>query len=63
MALTQLGRCLGRSHPWVSKVQNGERRLDVIEFVAELSGELALQPGRVLGTLMSTSLSAVSLRC
>lgn len=29
---TQLGRRLGRSQPWVSKVETGERRLDVIEF-------------------------------
>jgi transcriptional regulator with XRE-family HTH domain len=47
---TELGRRLGRSQPWVSKVENGERRLDVIEF-AHLCRELKLQPGRVLGRL------------
>jgi transcriptional regulator with XRE-family HTH domain len=46
----ELGRRLGRSQPWVSKVENGERRLDVLEF-AELCGELNLRPGRVLGNL------------
>jgi transcriptional regulator with XRE-family HTH domain len=47
---TELARRLGRSQPWVSKVETGERRLDVIEF-AQLCRELNLRPGRVLGNL------------
>lgn len=45
-----LGRRLGRSQPWVSKIETGERRLDVVEF-AHLCRELNLQPGRVLARL------------
>ena len=58
---TELGRRLGRSQPWVSKVETGERRLDVIEFV-ELCEELNLQPGRVPGNLIRVSRSAKRLR-
>jgi transcriptional regulator with XRE-family HTH domain len=47
---TELGLRLGRSQPWISNIERGERRLDVIEF-AELCRELNLQPGRVLGKL------------
>ena len=47
---TELGRRLRRSQPWVSNIERGERRLDVIEFT-ELCRELKLQPGRVLGRL------------
>ena len=46
----QLGRRLGRSQPWVSKVETGDLRLDAIEF-AQWCRELGLQPGRVLGRL------------
>ena len=47
---TELARRIRRSQPWISKVETGDRRLDVIEF-AELCRELKLQPGRVLGRL------------
>lgn len=47
---TVLARRLGVSQSWVSKVETGERRLDVIEF-AQLCRELKLRPGRVLGKL------------
>lgn len=47
---TELGRRLGRSQSWVSNVERGERRLEVIEF-AQLCRELKVQPGRIIGRL------------
>ena len=47
---TELGRRVGRSQTWVSNIERGERRLEVIEF-AQLCRELNVQPGRVLGRL------------
>jgi transcriptional regulator with XRE-family HTH domain len=47
---TELAHRMGRSQSWVSNIERGERRLEVIEF-AQLCRELRLQPGRVLGRL------------
>lgn len=52
LGLTQkeVARRLGRGQSWLSKIEIGERRMDVIEF-ARLCKVLDLGPGRVIGQL------------
>lgn len=46
----ELARRLGRHQSFVSKYERGERRIDVIEFIA-LAKALNLDPGKVIGRL------------
>jgi transcriptional regulator with XRE-family HTH domain len=48
----QLASALNRPQSFIAKVENGERRLDVIEF-AHLARLLSLDPADVLGAVMS----------
>jgi transcriptional regulator with XRE-family HTH domain len=50
--LTQatLSKRLGRPQSFVAKVENGERRVDVLEFV-RYAMALGLQPAKLLGKL------------
>lgn len=48
---TQLAESLGKPQSFVAKVENGERRLDVIEF-ATISCLLSLDPAEVLNAVM-----------
>ncbi|EAP9194290.1 helix-turn-helix transcriptional regulator [Salmonella enterica] len=43
----QLAKALGRPQSFVAKVENGERRLDIIEF-AHIAHLLSLDPADVL---------------
>ncbi|PLR37907.1 XRE family transcriptional regulator [Chimaeribacter californicus] len=47
----QLASALSRPQSFIAKVENGERRLDVIEF-AHLARLLSLNPADVLGAVM-----------
>jgi transcriptional regulator with XRE-family HTH domain len=47
----ELARRLGRSHSFVGKVESGERRLDVLEFV-ELAGALGVDPRKLIGQIL-----------
>jgi hypothetical protein len=47
---TALARKLGRHQSFVSKFENGERRLDVIEFL-DVARALSLDPVRVIAEL------------
>ncbi|EHO4299086.1 helix-turn-helix transcriptional regulator [Salmonella enterica] len=47
----QLAEALGRPQSFVAKVENGERRLDIIEF-AHIAHLLCLDPAAVLKTVM-----------
>ena len=50
--LTQidLSKKLGRPQSFVSKYENGERRLDVIEFL-EVADALGVEPSRIINQL------------
>ncbi|MBS0967889.1 XRE family transcriptional regulator [Chimaeribacter arupi] len=48
----QLASALKRPQSFIAKVENGERRLDVIEF-AHLAHLLSLNPADVLGAVMN----------
>ena len=48
---TQLAESLGKPQSFVAKVENGERRLDVIEF-ATIACLLSLDPAEVLNAVM-----------
>ncbi|EPE4171420.1 helix-turn-helix domain-containing protein [Yersinia enterocolitica] len=48
---TQLAESLGKPQSFVAKVENGERRLDVIEF-ASISRLLSLDPAEILNAFM-----------
>ncbi|EAT2182967.1 XRE family transcriptional regulator [Salmonella enterica] len=52
--LTQaaVAKALGKPQSFIAKVENGERRLDVIEF-AHLACALSLDPIEVLSQLMA----------
>lgn len=54
LGLTQsaLARSLRRSQQWVSLLERGDRRLDVVEYV-ELCAALSLNPHDMLDSLMS----------
>ncbi|WP_038911773.1 helix-turn-helix domain-containing protein [Dickeya dadantii] len=45
-----LAQALERPQSFIAKVENGERRLDVVEFV-QLARLLALDPARVLNSI------------
>ena len=47
---TQLARLLGRPQSFVSKYENGERRLDVIEFL-EITEALNIDPCELIKKL------------
>lgn len=53
--LTQaaVAKALGKPQSFIAKVENGERRLDVIEFV-HLACALSLDPIEVLSQLMAS---------
>jgi transcriptional regulator with XRE-family HTH domain len=40
----ELGKRLHKPHSYVAKIENGERRLDVVEFV-EIAEALQIKPG------------------
>ncbi len=44
----ELAKKLGRRQSFISKMETGERRLDVIEFL-EVARALKVDPGRFLG--------------
>ncbi|HHD7242095.1 TPA: helix-turn-helix domain-containing protein [Enterobacter cloacae] len=48
---TQLAESLGKPQSFIAKVENGERRLDVIEFVA-IARLLSLDPAEILNAVM-----------
>ncbi|HGY4335313.1 helix-turn-helix domain-containing protein [Klebsiella aerogenes] len=48
---TQLAESLGKPQSFVAKVENGERRLDVIEF-ATIARLLSLDPAVILNAVM-----------
>ena len=47
---TQLARLLGRPQSFISKYENGERRLDVIEFL-EITEALNIDPCEIIKKL------------
>ena len=47
----ELARVLGRSQSFVSKYENGERRLDLVEFL-ELSDHLKIDTGALVDVLL-----------
>lgn len=47
----QLAESLGKPQSFVAKVENGERRLDVIEF-ATIARLLSLDPAEILNAVM-----------
>jgi transcriptional regulator with XRE-family HTH domain len=47
----QVAKRLGRPQSYVAKYENGERRLDLIEFL-DVANVLELQPGAFLRRLM-----------
>lgn len=48
----QVAERLGRPQSFVAKYEGGERRLDVIEFLA-VAEVLGIKPGSILAALMS----------
>ncbi|EBP7621317.1 TPA: helix-turn-helix transcriptional regulator [Klebsiella oxytoca] len=48
---SQLAELLGKPQSFVAKVENGERRLDVIEFAA-IARLLSLDPAEILSAVM-----------
>src|SRR5437867_1824433 len=48
---TDVAKKLGRPQSFVSKYENGERRLDVVEFL-EVSDALSINPSRIIGQLL-----------
>ena len=60
---SRLGRRLNHTQQWVYKVETGERRLDVIEFV-EIARAIGFDPGEFINTFMDepADLNAVQ-RC
>jgi len=47
----QLAKKLGKPQPWVSNVENGVRRIDVIEFIA-IARAIGDPADRLFGTLV-----------
>ena len=50
MTQIDLSKKLGRPQSFVSKYENGERRLDVIEFL-EVADALGVEPSRFINQL------------
>ena len=50
----QLAEMLGRPQSFVSKYENGERRIDLIEFL-EIAGALKIEPAEFLKQLENGS--------
>lgn len=48
---SQLAKSLGKPQSFIAKVENGERRLDVIEFAA-IARLLSLDPAEILSAVM-----------
>ena len=48
---TELAKRLGRPQPFVSYLERGERRIDVIEFCA-IARALDIDPAALFGTLL-----------
>ncbi|MBM3069872.1 helix-turn-helix transcriptional regulator [Lelliottia sp. RWM.1] len=46
----QLAEALGKPQSFIAKVENGERRLDVVEFVY-LARLVGLEPEKILATI------------
>jgi len=53
MTQAQLAKLLGRPQSFVSKIESGERRLDVIEFV-EVCQALGLAATELIGAIANT---------
>ncbi|TAH68505.1 MAG: XRE family transcriptional regulator [Rhodopseudomonas palustris] len=54
MTQTQLAEALGKPQSFVAKYENGERRIDVIEFV-DIAAVLKVVPGDILAQIGSAS--------
>lgn len=53
----QLARRLGRAHSYVAKIEGGERRLEVAEFL-QLASALGLDPKTLIAQLQSGEIAA-----
>ena len=51
---TTLARALGKPQSFIAKVENGERRLDVVEFI-HLAKLLSIDPATVIKKVMALS--------
>lgn len=50
----QLAEALGKPQSFIAKVENGERRLDVVEFV-HLARLVGLEPSEIIGRIKSNN--------
>lgn len=51
---TTLAKALGKPQSFIAKVENGERRLDVVEFI-HLAKLLSIDPATVIKKVMALS--------
>lgn len=51
---TTLAKALGKPQSFIAKVENGERRLDVVEFI-HLAKLLSIDPASVIKKIMDLS--------
>jgi transcriptional regulator with XRE-family HTH domain len=57
MTQADVAKALGKPQSFVAKYENGERRIDVIEFV-DIAAALGVVPGDILAQVESTGLFA-----
>ncbi|HVY34954.1 MAG TPA: helix-turn-helix transcriptional regulator [Caulobacteraceae bacterium] len=56
----ELARQLGKEQPFISRIERGERRLDVVEFYA-LAQALGIDPAKAYGVLIEDFPAEVSI--
>jgi len=56
MTQAVLAKSLGKHQSYVSKIENGERRLDVVEFL-EIAAKIGLNPLEILNEKIADSVS------